>query len=46
MAADWHLGNGFNALTLRLFTGAAYANAIGYPIVNRDIIDIGIRITK
>ena len=46
MATNWHLGNGFNAHTLRLFTGAAYANATGYPIVNCDIIDIGIRIIK
>jgi hypothetical protein len=46
MAADWHPGNGFDALTLRLFTGAAYTNATGYPIVNPDIVDIRIRIIK
>ena len=46
MAADWHPGDGFDALTLRLFTGAAYANATGYPIVDRDIVDIGIRVIK
>jgi hypothetical protein len=46
MAADWHPGNGFDALTLRLFTGAAYANATGYPIVDRNIVDIRIRVIK
>ena len=46
MATDWHPGDGFDALTLRLFTGAARANATGYPIVNCDIIDIRIRIIK
>jgi hypothetical protein len=46
MAADWHPGNGFDALTLRLFTGAAYANPTGYPIVDCDIVDIGIRVIK
>ncbi len=46
MAADWHPCDGFDALTLRLFTGAAYANATGYPIVHRDIVDIGIRVIK
>ena len=44
MAADWHPDNGFNTLTLRLFMGAVCANATGgYPIVDRDIVDIGIR---
>ena len=46
MAADWHPGDGFDALTLCLFTGAAYTNATGYPIVNRNIVDIGICIIK
>jgi hypothetical protein len=46
MAADWHPGNNFDALTLRLFTSTAYANATGYPIVDWDIVNIGIRIIK
>jgi hypothetical protein len=46
MAADWHPGDGFDALTLRLFTGAAYANTTGYPIVDRSIVDIGICVIK
>ncbi len=46
MAADWHPADGFDALTLRLFTGAAYGDACRYPISNRDVIDIGIRVIK
>ena len=44
IASGWR--NSLDALTLRLFTGAAYANATGYPIVDCDIVDIGIRIIK
>ena len=43
MATNWHPGNGFDALALRLFTGVAYANATGYPIIDRNI---GIRVIK
>ena len=46
MATDWHPSDGFDALALRLFPGTAYANATGYPIVDHDIIDIGICIIK
>ena len=46
MATNWHPGNGFDALALRLFKGAAYTNATGYPIVNCNILDIGIRFIK
>jgi hypothetical protein len=46
MAANWHLGYGFDTLTLHLFMGVAYANATGYPIVDRNIVDIGIRVIK
>ena len=46
MATNWHSGDGFDALTLRLFTGVAYANATGYPIVNRNIVDIVIHVIK
>ena len=28
MAADWHPGNGFDALALFLFTGAAYGHRV------------------
>lgn len=37
---------GFDALTLCLFTGGAYADACCYPIPVRDIINIGIRVIK
>ena len=46
MAAAWHPGNSFDALALRLFTGAAFANATGYPIVDCNIINIRICIIK
>ena len=46
MAADWHPGDSSDALALRLSTGAAYANATGYPIVDGDIVDIGIWVIK
>jgi hypothetical protein len=46
MATNWYSGNGFNALALRLFIGTAYANATGYPIVDCNIIDIGICVIK
>ena len=46
MATHWHPGDGFDALTLRLFTGAAYANATGYPIVDCNIVDIKIRVIE
>jgi hypothetical protein len=46
MAADWHPADGFDALTLRLFTGAAYGDACRYPISDRDAIDIEIRVIK
>jgi hypothetical protein len=46
MAADWHPANGFDALILRLFTGAAYASSGGFRMNNVDIVDIGLCIIK
>jgi hypothetical protein len=46
MAADWHPSEGFDALTLRLFTGGAYADACRYPIPACNIINIGIHAIK
>ena len=46
MATDWHLDNGFDALALCHFTGAAYTNATWYPIVDCNIINIGICVIK
>jgi hypothetical protein len=46
MAADWHPANGFDALNLRLFTGAAYASSAGFRMNDVDIVDIGLCIIK
>ncbi len=46
MAANWHPTNGFDALILHLFTGAAYASSAGFKMNNVDIVDIGLRIIK
>ena len=46
MAIDWHLLEGFDALTLHLFTSGVYSNACSYPIPACDIIDIDICIIK
>jgi hypothetical protein len=46
MAADWHPGNGFDALTLRLFTDAAYTNATRpnmVQLVRRLLIESWVR---
>ena len=44
--ADWHPANGFEPLAMRLFIGASYASVARYPMDNRDVIDIGLRIIK
>jgi hypothetical protein len=46
MAADWQPTDGFEQLVTRLFLGAAYASAARYPMEERDIIDIGLRVIK
>jgi hypothetical protein len=46
MAADWHPINGFDNLTLPLFTGVAYAGCTGYTMADRDIVNIGLRVIK
>jgi hypothetical protein len=46
MAADWHPSDGFEPLAMRLFTGASYASAARYPMEERNIINIGLRIIK
>ncbi len=46
MAADWHPSDGFDSLMLRLFMGAAYGDVHCYPISDRDVIDIGIRVIQ
>jgi hypothetical protein len=46
MAANWYPANGFDALILCLFTGAACASSVGFKMNNINIIDIGLRIIK
>ncbi len=46
MAADWHPSDGFEPLATRLFVGASYASAARYPMDDRDVIDIGLRVIK
>ncbi len=46
MAATWHPSKGFDPLAMCLFIGASYASAARYPIDNRDVIDIGLRVIK
>jgi len=46
MTADWYPANGFKPLAMRLFVGASYAIAACYPINDRDIIGIGLRVIK
>ena len=46
MAADWLPSDGFEPLAMRLFIGASYASAACYPMNNRDIINIGLRVIK
>jgi hypothetical protein len=46
MAANWHPTNRFDTLTLRLFTGVAYAGCRGYTMADCNIANIGLRIIK
>ena len=46
MAADWHPSDGFEPLATRLFVGASYVSAARYPMDDRDVIDIGLRVIK
>jgi hypothetical protein len=46
MAAGWHPAKTFNALILRLFTGAAFAGCTNYTMADRNIINIGLHIIK
>jgi hypothetical protein len=46
MAADWHPANGFDALLLHHFTGAAYASSMCYRMKDVNIVNIGLRIIK
>jgi hypothetical protein len=46
MAANWHPSDSFEPLTTRLFIGASYASSARYPMDDRDVIDIGLRVIK
>jgi hypothetical protein len=46
MAADWHPSDGFEPLATCLFVGTSYVSASRYPMDDRDIIDIGLRVIK
>jgi hypothetical protein len=46
MAANWHPSDSFEPLATRLFIGASYACTAHYPMEERNIIDIGLRIIK
>ena len=44
MGLEWHPSQGFELLVARLFCGATFANLARYPILDADIVDIGIRV--
>jgi hypothetical protein len=46
MAATRHPSDGFEPLAMRLFIGASFMSVASYPMDNRDVIDIGLRIIK
>jgi hypothetical protein len=46
MATNWHPADGFDALILRLFTGAVYASSAGFMMNDIDIVNIGHRTIK
>jgi hypothetical protein len=46
MAADWHPSDGFEPLATHLFVVASYASASRYPMDDRNVIDIGLRVIK
>jgi hypothetical protein len=46
MAATWHPSKGFEPLTMRLFIGTSCASTVSYPVHDRDVIDIDLRVIK
>jgi hypothetical protein len=46
MAADWHPSDGFEPLSTHLFIAASYTSAARYPMDDRVVIDIGLRVIK
>jgi hypothetical protein len=46
MAANWHPSDSFEPLATHLFIGALYASAARYPMEERNIINISLRVIK
>ncbi len=46
MAADWHPSDSFKPLAMRLFVGASYTSAARYPMNDREVFDIELRVIK
>jgi hypothetical protein len=46
MADNWQPTDGVEQLVMRLFLGALYASAARYPMEERNIIDISLRMIK
>ena len=46
MTANWHPSEGFEPLATQLFVSASYASAAQYPLADRDVINIGLRVIK
>jgi hypothetical protein len=46
MATTWHPSKGFKPLATPLFIGASCASAARYPMDDRDVIDIGLKVIK
>jgi hypothetical protein len=44
MADDWHPLMGFEVLTLLLFCGATFASLSGHPSMDKDTVNIGMRV--
>jgi hypothetical protein len=46
ITADWHPADGFEPLMTRLFLGESYLSAACYPMVDCNVINIGLRVIK
>ncbi len=44
MAVNWHPSMGFEVLISRLFCGITFASLSGNPIIDKDTVDIGVRV--
>jgi hypothetical protein len=46
MATNWHPSNGFKPLVMRFFISALYTSMARYPMRDREVINISLRIIK